>query len=245
MIAAAAAPAESSKPAAAYVDFGTWGILCTPNPSLFPSIETSLSPYWTSTPHTDLAFELLSQEPGSPWVSLCSLGSSEKSLTKRMTLTNESEMMEPLYQAGSILMKVNTLQGKKMVESGLQSGDFSLPPSWPSCLPPPADLEILQQKVAGVQRELEDFKKEALKAIHYLEDAFCEMNGILAQQEEQAARVKQRLREEEDRGIVRNKVLTFLLPREKQLREQCGRLESMLLGRRRDTPSLPRKGQAH
>ncbi|XP_004685067.1 PREDICTED: coiled-coil domain-containing protein 182 [Condylura cristata] len=152
--------------------------------------------------------------------------------------------MDPLYQAGSILMKVNTLQGKKMVESGLQSGDFSLPPSWPSCLPPPADLELLQQKVAGVQRELEDFKKEALKAIHYLEDAFCEMNGVLAQQEEQAARVKQRLREEEDRGIVRNKVLTFLLPREKQLREHCRRLEGMLLGRGRDSPSVPRKVQA-
>ncbi|XP_008587218.1 PREDICTED: coiled-coil domain-containing protein 182 [Galeopterus variegatus] len=141
--------------------------------------------------------------------------------------------MEPLYQTGSILMKVNTLQGKKMVESGLQSGDLSLSQSWPSCLPPPAELEILQQKVAGVQRELEDFKKEALKAIRFLEDAFCEMNGALAQQEEQAARVKQRLREEEDRGIVRNKVLTFLLPREKQLREHCKWLEYLLLGRSR------------
>ncbi|XP_005394105.1 PREDICTED: coiled-coil domain-containing protein 182 [Chinchilla lanigera] len=147
--------------------------------------------------------------------------------------------MEPLYQTGSILMKVNTLQGKKMVETGLQSGDFSLSQSWPSSLPPPADLEILQQKVAGVQRELEDFKKEALKSIHYLEDAFCQMNGALVQQEEQAARVKQRLREEEDRGIVRNKVLTFLLPREKQLREHCRRLECMLLSRGRDALASP------
>ncbi|XP_058415327.1 coiled-coil domain-containing protein 182 [Diceros bicornis minor] len=153
--------------------------------------------------------------------------------------------MEPHYQAGSILMKVNTLQGKKMVESGLQSGDFSLPQSWPSCLLLPADLEILQQKVTGMQRELEDFKKEALKAIHYLEDAFCEMNGALAQQEEQAARVKQRLREEEDRGVVRNKVLTFLLPREKQLREHCKRLESMLLGRSCEALGTPRKIQAN
>ncbi|XP_036735687.2 coiled-coil domain-containing protein 182 [Manis pentadactyla] len=148
--------------------------------------------------------------------------------------------MEPLYQAGSNLMKVNTLQGKRMVDSGLQSGDFSLSQSWPTCLPPPAELEILQQKVAGVQRELEDFKNEVWKAIHYLEDAFCEMKGALAQQEEQAARVKQRLREEEDRGIVRNKVLTFLLPREKQLREHCRRLESMLLGRSHDTPGIPK-----
>ncbi|XP_036310103.1 coiled-coil domain-containing protein 182 [Pipistrellus kuhlii] len=153
--------------------------------------------------------------------------------------------MEPLYQAGSILMKVNTLQGKKMVESGLQSGDFSLPPSWPSGLPPPADLEVLQQKVAAVQRELEDFKNEALKAIHYLEDAFREMHGALAQQEEQAARVKQRLREEEDRGVVRNKVLTFLLPREKQLREHCQRLEGMLLGRSREALGLPKKVQTN
>ncbi|KAF0881152.1 coiled-coil domain-containing protein 182 [Crocuta crocuta] len=153
--------------------------------------------------------------------------------------------MEPLYQAGSILMKVNTLQGKKMVESGLQSGDFSLPQSWPSCFPPPADLEVLQQKVAGVHRELEDFKKEALRAIHDLEDAFCEMNGALAKQEEQAARVKQRLREEEDRGVVRNKVLTFLLPREKQLREHCKRLERMLLGGERDARGLPKKIQAN
>ncbi|KAF1600136.1 UNVERIFIED_CONTAM: hypothetical protein FQV15_0000060, partial [Eudyptes pachyrhynchus] len=84
---------------------------------------------------------------------------------------------EALFQAGSILMKVNTLQGKKMVESGLQSGDLSLSQSWPSYLPLPADLEILQQKVAGVQRELEDFKEEALKAIRYLEDAFCQMSG--------------------------------------------------------------------
>lgn len=154
--------------------------------------------------------------------------------------------MEPLFvEAGPILMKVNTLQGKKMVESGLQSGDFSLAQSWPSCLLPPADLEILQQKVAAVQQELEDFKKEALKAIHYLENAFCGMNGALAQQEEQAARVKQRLREEEDRGVVRNKVLTFLLPREKQLREHCRRLECMLLGRSRKVLGHPRKIQAH
>ncbi|KAM4844837.1 coiled-coil domain-containing protein 182 [Thomomys bottae] len=152
--------------------------------------------------------------------------------------------MEPLYQAGSILMKVNTLQGQKMVESGLQSGDFSLSQSWSSCLLPPADLDSLQQKVVLVQRELEDFKKEVLKAIGYLEDAFCEMNSILTQQEEQAARVKQRLREEEDRGVVRNKVLTFLLPREKQLREHCQRLEYMLLGRGRDVQTITRNSQA-
>ncbi|XP_037664216.1 coiled-coil domain-containing protein 182 [Choloepus didactylus] len=153
--------------------------------------------------------------------------------------------MDPLYQAGSIFMKVNTLQGKNMVESGLQSGDFSLPPSWRPCLPPPADVEMLQQKVAGLQRELEDFKKEALQAIHSLEDAFCEMNEALAQQEEQAARVKQRLREEEDRGIVRNKVLTFLLPREKQLREHCQQLEGLLLGRGREALGIPKKFQAN
>ncbi|XP_062031065.1 coiled-coil domain-containing protein 182 [Lepus europaeus] len=152
--------------------------------------------------------------------------------------------MEPPYQAASILMKVNTLQGKKMVETGLQSGDFSLSQSWPSCLPPPASLETLQQKVAGVQRELADFKKEALKAIHFLEDAFGRMNGTLAQQEEQAARVKRRLREEEDRGVVRNKVLTFLLPREKQLREHCQRLEHLLLARSRPGPGAAGKGQA-
>ncbi|XP_055984109.1 coiled-coil domain-containing protein 182 [Sorex fumeus] len=148
--------------------------------------------------------------------------------------------MEPCYPASSILMKVNTLQGKKMVESGLQSGDFSIPASWPGCPPLPADLEVLPQKVAGVQRELEDFKKEALAAIRALEEAFCQMSGALAQQREQAARVKQRLREEEDRGVVRNKVLTFLLPREKQLREHCQRLECALLAR-----GSPRSGQAH
>lgn len=152
--------------------------------------------------------------------------------------------MEPCYPASSILMKVNTLQGKKMVESGLQSGDFSLPPSWPSCPPLPADLELLQQKVAGLQRELDDFKKEALTAIRALEDAFCHMNGVLAQQGEQAARVKQRLREEEDRGVVRNKVLTFLLPREKQLREHCRRLECMLQGRG-CAPGSPRNALSH
>eukprot|EP00073_Rattus_norvegicus_P028284 XP_006247137.1 PREDICTED: coiled-coil domain-containing protein 182 isoform X1 [Rattus norvegicus] len=147
----------------------------------------------------------------------------------------QKEIMEALFQAGSILMKVNTLQGKKMVESGLQSGDLSLSQSWPSVLPLPADLEILQQKVTAVQAELEDFKKEALKAIRYLEDAFCQMSGVLAQQE--------RLREEEDRGIVRNKVLTFLLPREKQLREHCQRLEKMLV-RSHDPQRVIKKSQA-
>ena len=77
-------------------------------------------------------------------------------------------MMEALHQTGSFLMKVNTLQGKKMVESGLQSRDLSLSQSWPSCLPLPADLEILQQKVVAVQRELEDFKKEGFVLAHNL-----------------------------------------------------------------------------
>ncbi|CAO2644774.1 Coiled-coil domain-containing protein 182 [Lemmus lemmus] len=151
--------------------------------------------------------------------------------------------MEALLQSRSIFMEVNTLQGKKMVESGLQSGDFSLSQSCPSCLPLPTSLEILLQKVAAVQRELEDFKKEAMQAIGYLEDAFCEMNSVLAQQEEQVARVKQRLREEEDRGIVRNKVLTFLLPREKQLRELCEGLEKTLL-RSHDPLRVTGKSQA-
>nr|XP_055114154.1 coiled-coil domain-containing protein 182 [Symphalangus syndactylus] len=152
--------------------------------------------------------------------------------------------MESLYQAESILMTVNTLQGKEMVESGLQSGDFSLSQSWPSCLPPPADLEILQQKVDGVQRELEDFKKEALKSIHYLEDDFCKMNGALVQQEEQAAHVRQRLREEEDRGIGHSKVLIFLLPRKKQLWEHCKQLEDLLLDRCRDALRATKKSKA-
>ena len=39
-------------------------------------------------------------------------------------------------------------------------------------------------------------------------------------------------------------VLTFLLPREKQLREHCKRLEFLLLGRGRDPPSIPGKTQA-
>ncbi|XP_004707446.1 coiled-coil domain-containing protein 182 [Echinops telfairi] len=153
--------------------------------------------------------------------------------------------MEPHYQAASILVKVNTLQGKKLVESGLQSGDFSLPASWPSCVPPSPDLESLQQKVAGVQRELEDFRTEALQALRSLEDAFCEMNAGLVQLEQQAARVKQRLREEEDRGVVRNKVLTFLLPREKQLRQLCQRLEARLLRQGRDGPGAPARAQPH
>ncbi|XP_020847625.1 coiled-coil domain-containing protein 182 [Phascolarctos cinereus] len=137
--------------------------------------------------------------------------------------------MDPFYQTGPIYVKVNTLQGKKMVESGLQSGDFSLPESLTACLPPQPEMENLLQKVTGVQRDLEDFKQETLQAIHRLENAYCEMSRTVAQQEEQAARVKQRLREEEDRGIVRNKVLTFLLPREKQLREHCRWLEHVLL----------------
>lgn len=52
--------------------------------------------------------------------------------------------------------------------------------------------------------------------------------------------MKQRLREEEDWGIVRNMVLTFLLPQEKQLREHCKRLESTLLGRSHDAPGIPK-----
>ncbi|XP_074076631.1 coiled-coil domain-containing protein 182 isoform X1 [Macrotis lagotis] len=139
------------------------------------------------------------------------------------------ENMDPFYQTGPIYMKVNTLQGKKMVENGLQSGAFSLPESLSPCLPQQPDLENLMQKVAGIQRDLEDFKQKLLQSIHRLEDAYCEISRTLADQEEQAAKVKQRLREEEDRGIVRNKVLTFLLPREKQLREHCRWLEHMLL----------------
>ncbi|XP_074117966.1 coiled-coil domain-containing protein 182 isoform X2 [Sminthopsis crassicaudata] len=142
---------------------------------------------------------------------------------------NEENNMDPFYQTGPIYVKVNTLQGKKMVESGLQSGDFSLPESLSPCLPSQPDMENLLQKVTGVQRDLENFKQEALQAIHRLEDAYCEMSRALAEQGEQSARVKQRLREEEDRGIVRNKVLTFLLPREKQLREHCRWLEHMFL----------------
>ncbi|KAL0597425.1 Coiled-coil domain-containing protein 182 [Plecturocebus cupreus] len=139
-------------------------------------------------------------------------------------------------------MTVNTQQGKKMVESGLQSGDFSLSQSWPTCLPPQLTWRSYGRR-CGVQRELEDFKKEALKSNHYLEDAFCEINGALVQQEEQAARVKQWLREEEDRGIARNKVLTFLLRCEKQLWEHCKRLVDLLLDRGRDAPHATKKSK--
>ncbi|XP_044528361.1 coiled-coil domain-containing protein 182 [Gracilinanus agilis] len=143
-------------------------------------------------------------------------------------LVGDENNMDPFFQTGPLYVKVNTLQGKKMVESGLQSGDFSLPDAMSLCAPQQSDLESLLQKVTGVQRDLEDFKQETLQAIRRLEDAYCEMSRALAQQEEQTGRVKQRLREEEDRGIVRNKVLTFLLPREKQLREHCRWLEHML-----------------
>uniref|UniRef100_A0A803TBL3 Uncharacterized protein n=1 Tax=Anolis carolinensis TaxID=28377 RepID=A0A803TBL3_ANOCA len=43
------------------------------------------------------------------------------------------------------------------------------------------------------------------------------------------AKVEQRMREEEDRGSARSKVLAFLLSREKELRKKCAVLDKMFL----------------
>ncbi|XP_006138773.1 coiled-coil domain-containing protein 182 [Pelodiscus sinensis] len=91
-----------------------------------------------------------------------------------------------------------------------------------------SDMGKLRQELKNVQRDMKDFKREVTGVICRMEGTLSHMTEVVISLETRSNNVEQRLREEEDRGIVRNKVLTFLLTREKELREKCAALERRL-----------------
>ncbi|XP_067393814.1 coiled-coil domain-containing protein 182 [Emydura macquarii macquarii] len=91
-----------------------------------------------------------------------------------------------------------------------------------------SDVEKLRQELKNVQQDMQDFKEEVTGVICKIEGTLSYVMEVVTRLETGSNHVEQRLREEEDRGIVRNKVLTFLLPREKELREKCADLERRL-----------------
>uniref|UniRef100_A0A8C8RJA5 Coiled-coil domain containing 182 n=1 Tax=Pelusios castaneus TaxID=367368 RepID=A0A8C8RJA5_9SAUR len=133
---------------------------------------------------------------------------------------------QPLFQI--ILMTMDMTRSKKIETNNPQTRCLLSTLASAMCSQHASDVEKVQQEVKNMQRDLQDFKQEVTGAICKIEGNLSCVKELITRLETRSNHVEQRLREEEDRGIVRSKVLTFLLPREKELREKCADLQRRL-----------------
>lgn len=90
------------------------------------------------------------------------------------------------------------------------------------------DLEKLQVDLKNMQTEMKTFQQNVMKTLQKLEETLSYLMDMVNQLDARSHDMEQRLSEEEERGAARSKVLAFLLPRERQLREKSLLLEKML-----------------
>ncbi|KAL8199205.1 UNVERIFIED_CONTAM: hypothetical protein K2H54_037052 [Gekko kuhli] len=90
------------------------------------------------------------------------------------------------------------------------------------------DLGRLQQELKNVQKDLVGFQQKAAENLRKVEGKLSYLMEVVSGLERRSHDVEQRLTAEEDRGVARSQVLTFLLAREKELHEQCRVLEKAL-----------------
>ncbi|XP_039364103.1 coiled-coil domain-containing protein 182 [Mauremys reevesii] len=133
-----------------------------------------------------------------------------------------------LCKEETIPMTLDMLTSKKVETNNPQARCLLSTLASAMCSQHASDVEKLQQELKNMQRDMKDFKQEVTRVICKIEGTLSYMMEVVTRLETRSNHVEQRLREEEDRGIVRNKVLTFLLPREKELRAKCADLERRL-----------------
>uniref|UniRef100_A0ACB8EBX4 Uncharacterized protein n=1 Tax=Sphaerodactylus townsendi TaxID=933632 RepID=A0ACB8EBX4_9SAUR len=103
------------------------------------------------------------------------------------------------------------------------------------------NLGRLQQEVKNVQKDLNSFQQKVIETLQKLEGKLSYLTDVVSSLENRSHDVEQRLVREEDRGIARSKVLTFLLPREKELRERGADLCDRFLSRTLSPPATDRE----
>lgn len=90
------------------------------------------------------------------------------------------------------------------------------------------DLDRLQRELENVQKDLDSFQQKASENLRKVEGKLSYLMDVVSDLENRNHNLEQWLMEEEGRGVARSQVLTFLLPREKELRDKCGVLEKAL-----------------
>lgn len=89
-------------------------------------------------------------------------------------------------------------------------------------------LGKLEQEVKRLHQDLQGFQQKVTETLQRLESSVNHLAEKITFLESSNGSMEQRLWEEEDRGIARSKVLTFLLLQEKKLRERCLVMETTL-----------------
>ncbi|XP_008118480.1 coiled-coil domain-containing protein 182 [Anolis carolinensis] len=90
-------------------------------------------------------------------------------------------------------------------------------------------LAKLHHELEAMEKERKRFQKAVTDALLNLEGTLGTLRETTTKLETRTSKVEQRMREEEDRGSARSKVLAFLLSREKELRKKCAVLDKMFL----------------
>ncbi|XP_034995677.2 coiled-coil domain-containing protein 182 [Zootoca vivipara] len=89
------------------------------------------------------------------------------------------------------------------------------------------DLGRLCHDLKNTQEDMKNFQDKVTGTLVKLEGILGYLTEVVARLETRIHNVEQRLRVEEDKGTARSKVLSFLLPRENDLRKRCGIMENM------------------
>ncbi|XP_042298613.1 coiled-coil domain-containing protein 182 [Sceloporus undulatus] len=97
------------------------------------------------------------------------------------------------------------------------------------CIQHSVDLANLYHDLKEVERETRHFQEDITNTLCTLESTLRALTELMTRLETRTRNVEQRLREEEDRGTARSKILAFLLSGEKELRKKYAILERMFL----------------
>ncbi|CAI5794889.1 Hypothetical predicted protein [Podarcis lilfordi] len=89
------------------------------------------------------------------------------------------------------------------------------------------DLGRLCHDLKNTQEDMKNFQDKVTGTLVKLEGILGYLTELVARLETRIHNVEQRLRVEEDKGTARSKVLSFLLPRENDLRKRCTIMENM------------------
>ncbi|XP_019400892.1 PREDICTED: coiled-coil domain-containing protein 182 [Crocodylus porosus] len=133
-----------------------------------------------------------------------------------------------LSNGETLPMTTDTLMSSQMEMSRPPTGHLISTLASAMCSQHAADMEKLRRQLKIVQTDMQDFKQEVSGLLHQVKTTLSYMMEVVTRLETSSHHMEQRLREEEDRGVVRSKVLAFLLPREKEVREKCASLERRL-----------------